>query len=82
MDGEGDAGGGCSGEIGEVRVDSWIARGLHWWLTDGEREDQGAGMPPFLLVVATDGFLYGGSVLPYEGKNVLGGRNVFGEMCF
>lgn len=25
MDGEGDAGGGCSGEIGEVRVDSWIA---------------------------------------------------------
>lgn len=45
MDGEGDASGGCSGEIGEVRVDSWIARGLHWWLTDGEREDQGAGMP-------------------------------------
>lgn len=33
MDREGDAGGGCSGEIGEVR------------LTDGEREDQGAGMP-------------------------------------
>ena len=46
MDGEGDASGGCSGEIGEVRVDSWIAgAALHWWLTDGEREGQGAGMP-------------------------------------
>lgn len=51
MDGEGDAGGGCSGEIGEVRVDSWIAgAALHWWPPG----------PPFLLVVATDGFLYGG----------------------
>ena len=44
MDGEGDAGGGCSGEIGEVRVDSWIAgAALHGGSRTGKGRARGPG---------------------------------------
>lgn len=46
MDGEGDAGGGCSGEIGEVRVDSWITGG---GCIGGSRTEKGRARGPGCL---------------------------------